>query len=105
MSKDFFSRVQPLYTIKQLLQTLFTKKLTGSPSDCRGDHCASNSFMVELFPGTNFYEIFKKVSKIEQNVPPTIGILVQERLRVLPFRVSNTSIEREVLLDVRSCLP
>ena len=36
------------------------------------------------------------VSKIEQNVPPMIGILIEERLRMLPFGASNTSIEREV---------
>ena len=45
------------------------------------------------------------VSKIEQNVPPAIGILVGGRTAGTPFGASNTSIEREVLLDVRSRLP
>jgi hypothetical protein len=32
---------------------------SGFPSDCRGEHCASNSFMFELFPGANSLEAFR----------------------------------------------
>jgi|GEM_PF-4983698 len=59
MSKDGFSRVQPLYTTKQLLRRLSTKKLTGPSSDRRGEHCVSNSFIFELFPGANSLETSK----------------------------------------------
>ena len=32
---------------------------SGFRSDRRGEHCASNSFKSELFPGANSHDVFK----------------------------------------------